>query len=156
MGENMLSFKRITNTYGCQATTSMKLYMKKKQQLCHKEKNFFRRRQHWFVETLKTIISQSLKDVVLRIEPRVVQLRATSTLSCEYDLEDAPLYTVKWYRGHHEFYRYTPKEFPSTKIFPFTGVHVDVSRDLYGFTKLEENTRVNITRKRTLVFSSLY
>ncbi|XP_045460131.1 uncharacterized protein LOC123670660 [Harmonia axyridis] len=71
-------------------------------------------------------VAHSLKDVVLEIEPRVVHLGAYSTLSCRYDLEDAPLYTVKWYRGHHEFYRYTPKEFPSTKIFPFDDLHVDL------------------------------
>lgn len=88
---------------------------------------------HTFLSTLSlTEISSlpvvhSLKDVVLEIEPRVVHLGASSTLSCGYDLEDAPLYTVKWYRGSHEFYRYTPKEFPSTKIFPFDDLHVDVS-----------------------------
>ncbi|XP_044762212.1 uncharacterized protein LOC123319359 [Coccinella septempunctata] len=71
-------------------------------------------------------VVHSLKDVVLEIKPRVVHLGAFSTLSCRYDLEDAPLYTVKWYRGHHEFYRYTPKEFPSTKIFPFDDLHVDL------------------------------
>jgi hypothetical protein len=69
----------------------------------------------------------SLKDVVLEIEPEIVHLGEDSTLRCSYDLEDAPLYCVKWYRGRHEFYRYTPKEHPSTKIFPFPGVHVDVS-----------------------------
>ncbi|RZB39611.1 uncharacterized protein BDFB_008317 [Asbolus verrucosus] len=69
-----------------------------------------------------------LKDVVLDIEPGIVQLGEDSTLRCSYDLEDAPLYCVKWYRGRHEFYRYTPKEHPSTKIFPFSGVHVDLKQ----------------------------
>ncbi|XP_019867269.1 uncharacterized protein LOC109596215 [Aethina tumida] len=68
---------------------------------------------------------QCLKDVVLDIEPRIVQLGKESTLRCSYNAEGAPLYTVKWYRGHHEFYRYTPKELPATKIFAFPGVHVD-------------------------------
>ncbi|EFA12550.2 uncharacterized protein LOC659130 isoform X2 [Tribolium castaneum] len=69
-----------------------------------------------------------LKDVVLEIEPEIVHLGEDSTLRCSYDLEDAPLYCVKWYRGRHEFYRYTPKEHPSTKIFPFTGIHVDLKQ----------------------------
>ncbi|KAJ8917095.1 hypothetical protein NQ315_012585, partial [Exocentrus adspersus] len=30
--------------------------------------------------------------------------------------------------GRHEFYRYTPKEHPSTKIFAFEGIHVDLKR----------------------------
>lgn len=82
--------------------------------------------------------SSCLKDVVLKIEPRVVQLGAKSVLRCTYDLEEAPLYTVKWYRGHHEFYRYTPKEFPSTKIFPFVGVHVDLKSSNEHQVALEE------------------
>ncbi|KAJ8975497.1 hypothetical protein NQ317_017004, partial [Molorchus minor] len=69
-----------------------------------------------------------LKDVVLEIEPKVVEKGGTSTLKCSYDLEGGPLYTVSWYRGHHEFYRYTPKDNPKTKIFPFTGVHVDLKQ----------------------------
>lgn len=68
-----------------------------------------------------------LKDVVLDIEPRVVKRGGSSTLRCTYDLEGAPLYTVKWYRGNFEFYRYTPSEHPSTKVFHFPGIHVDVS-----------------------------
>lgn len=71
-------------------------------------------------------VVHSLKDVVLEIKPRIVHLGASSTLRCSYNLEGAPLYIVKWYRGHHEFYRYTPKELPSTKIFPFPGGHVDL------------------------------
>lgn len=68
-----------------------------------------------------------LKDVFLDIEPRIVPRGASSTLRCSYDLENFPLYSVKWYRGNYEFYRYTPSEHPSTKVFPLPGVHVDVS-----------------------------
>jgi hypothetical protein len=46
---------------------------------------------------------------------------------CQYDLEDAPLYSVKWYRGNFEFYRFSPGEKPSIKIFPYSGIYVDVS-----------------------------
>ncbi|KAF7268393.1 hypothetical protein GWI33_018478 [Rhynchophorus ferrugineus] len=70
----------------------------------------------------------SLKDVVLDINPRVVEYGKESTLRCSYNLENAPLYTVKWYRGQHEFYRFTPKELPNTKIFPFDGMHIDESQ----------------------------
>lgn len=80
----------------------------------------------WFVFVVKGI--SCLKDVVLDIEPRVVEYGKESTLRCSYNLENAPLYTVKWYRGQHEFYRYTPKEHPYTKIFPFDGMHIDSSR----------------------------
>ncbi|XP_030748065.1 uncharacterized protein LOC115876433 [Sitophilus oryzae] len=69
----------------------------------------------------------SLKNVKLTIEPQIVQYLSHSTLRCFYDLEDDILYSVKWYRGLHEFYRYTPREHPSTKVFPFEGITVDES-----------------------------
>ncbi|ENN75115.1 hypothetical protein D910_00978 [Dendroctonus ponderosae] len=69
----------------------------------------------------------SLKDVKLSIVPAIVQYLNDSTLQCSYDLEDDILYSVKWYRGLREFYRYTPSEHPKTKVFPFDGITVDVS-----------------------------
>ncbi|XP_017769911.1 PREDICTED: uncharacterized protein LOC108557768 [Nicrophorus vespilloides] len=68
-----------------------------------------------------------LRNVRLTIEPRVVQRHHHSILHCKYDQEDEPLYTVKWYRGPHEFYRYTPTERPPTKVFPYAGITVDVN-----------------------------
>ncbi|XP_059482040.1 uncharacterized protein LOC132200535 [Neocloeon triangulifer] len=55
----------------------------------------------------------------------VVRRGSAVTLVCEYDLEGAPLYSVKWYRGTREFFRHTPVDSPSTKLFPFHGLHVD-------------------------------
>jgi hypothetical protein len=46
---------------------------------------------------------------------------------CSYDLEGDPLYTVKWYKGRSEFFRYVPKELPHTRVFPYPGINVDVS-----------------------------
>lgn len=68
-----------------------------------------------------------LKNVSLEVIPAAVQRGQHATLQCHYDLENAPLYSVKWYRGRHEFYRYAPSELPNNKIFPFAGIHVDVS-----------------------------
>ncbi|KAJ8917980.1 hypothetical protein NQ315_011433 [Exocentrus adspersus] len=69
-----------------------------------------------------------LKNVTLTIEPEVVQRYNSSRLWCSYDLEGQDLYAVKWYRGSYEFYRYTPSEVPSTKVFPIGGITVDESR----------------------------
>lgn len=68
-----------------------------------------------------------LKNVTLTIEPKVVQRRNNSRLRCSYDLEGQDLYTVKWYRGSYEFYRYTPSEVPRTKVFLVGGITVDVN-----------------------------
>uniref|UniRef100_T1HZS8 Ig-like domain-containing protein n=1 Tax=Rhodnius prolixus TaxID=13249 RepID=T1HZS8_RHOPR len=67
-----------------------------------------------------------LRNISLSIRPPAVERGKEATLLCEYDLEDAPLYAVKWYRGVREFYRYSPNENPPTKIFPFHGIHVDI------------------------------
>lgn len=69
-----------------------------------------------------------LRATDLRISPPVVQRGSEAILECLYELTEAPLYSVKWYRGRHEFYRYSPTETPSTKIFPFAGINVDLNR----------------------------
>ncbi|XP_046674543.1 uncharacterized protein LOC124363338 [Homalodisca vitripennis] len=67
-----------------------------------------------------------LKEVVLKV-PLAVLTGSTATLVCHYDLEGDPLYTVKWYKGREEFFRYVPKEHPHTRVFALPGVFVDVS-----------------------------
>lgn len=42
-----------------------------------------------------------------------------------YLISGDPLYTVKWYRGRSEFFRYLPKELPHTRTFPGAGLSVD-------------------------------
>lgn len=78
----------------------------------------------------------ALKDVRVHI-PLAAKVMDTVTLQCEYDLEGEPLYTVKWYKGTKEFYRYIPKELPSTLVFPLPGIDVDVSiKDIDSFEYL--------------------
>nr|CAI5858173.1 unnamed protein product [Callosobruchus analis] len=38
--------------------------------------------------------------------PKTVRKDADVTLACDYDLESAALYSIKWYRHDVEFYRY--------------------------------------------------
>lgn len=66
-----------------------------------------------------------LQKVSLEIVPDVVQRGQEVILRCHYDLQKAPLYSLKWYRGRHEFYRFSPSEDPSTKIFNISGIYVD-------------------------------
>lgn len=60
--------------------------------------------------------------------PSAIQAGRNVIMTCEYDLEEDVLYQVKWYKGKREFFRFTPKEIPSIKIFMLPGVQVDVSR----------------------------
>lgn len=41
-------------------------------------------------------------------------------------MEEDSLYSIKWYKGRREFYRYTPKEPQSIKTFPVAGINVEV------------------------------
>ncbi|XP_075976328.1 uncharacterized protein LOC142976704 [Anticarsia gemmatalis] len=70
----------------------------------------------------------SLRDVVLLVEPSIVIRGGTAALICSRDMQGAPLYSVKWYRGNHEFYRYTPMEEPDTRVFGLPGIYVDMNR----------------------------
>lgn len=71
----------------------------------------------------------SLRDVRLLVQPATIIRGGTAALICSRDMQNAPLYTVKWYRGNHEFYRYTPMEDPDTRVFTIPGIYVDVSTD---------------------------
>ncbi|KAL7288511.1 hypothetical protein TKK_0017473 [Trichogramma kaykai] len=71
---------------------------------------------------------KGLKNVKLEVTPEVVEQGQEAILRCSYELEDEPLYSLKFYRGEHEFYRYSPNERPQTKIFNFTWIEVDASR----------------------------
>ncbi|XP_054268757.1 uncharacterized protein LOC128990421 [Macrosteles quadrilineatus] len=66
-----------------------------------------------------------LRDVHLHV-PQAVLTGSTATLLCRYDLEGDLLYTIKWYKGRDEFFRYVPKEHPHTRVFPLPGVIVDI------------------------------
>lgn len=59
--------------------------------------------------------------------PRWADLRSSVTLNCQYDTGGDRLYSVKWYKDEHEFFRYTPDLNPKTLVFNLEGVNVDVS-----------------------------
>lgn len=70
--------------------------------------------------------AQCLRGVRLDV-PEAVLTGDRVRLACDYDLEHAALYSIKWYRGDEEFYRFVPKESPPTRVFPLPGIRVDVS-----------------------------
>ncbi|XP_026463486.1 uncharacterized protein LOC113366141 [Ctenocephalides felis] len=70
---------------------------------------------------------EALRDVRVSV-PTAVRRGDSLTLRCLYDIEDDNLYSIKWYKDRREFYRFTPKENPSMKVFPIHGINVDRSR----------------------------
>ncbi|XP_035723117.1 uncharacterized protein LOC118442064 isoform X2 [Vespa mandarinia] len=88
-------------------------------------------RHLWLETTLIFILvagARCLRNVSLEVVPEAVQRGQEVILRCHYDLERVPLYSVKWYRGRYEFYRYSPNEEQTNKIFNITGIHVDAGK----------------------------
>ncbi|XP_037024578.1 uncharacterized protein LOC119066303 [Bradysia coprophila] len=67
-----------------------------------------------------------LRDVRVTV-PAAVKRGDNAELICLYDMEGDSLYSVKWYKGRREFYRYTPKENPAMKTFSVNGIIVERS-----------------------------
>lgn len=71
----------------------------------------------------------------VRVEvPPYVKAGDTAVLKCLYDIGSETLYTVKWYKGRKEFFRYTPKESPPIKSFSIVGLQIDVSFQTHTIT----------------------
>lgn len=68
-----------------------------------------------------------LKDVRVSV-PAAIRRGDNANLICDYDMEGDTLYSVKWYKGKREFFRYRPKENPSLKTFPVLGITVERSQ----------------------------
>ncbi|XP_055542020.1 uncharacterized protein LOC129727833 [Wyeomyia smithii] len=68
-------------------------------------------------------VIDALRDVQVTV-PQAVRRGDNAMLYCHYDMDGENLYSVKWYKGRREFYRYTPKETPALKVFPVAGVKV--------------------------------
>ncbi|XP_073951542.1 uncharacterized protein [Choristoneura fumiferana] len=67
-----------------------------------------------------------LRDIQLSV-PEAIGVGASTTLGCRWTLDPGEqLYTVKWYHGAQEFFRFVPKELPNTRVFSQTGISVDV------------------------------
>jgi hypothetical protein len=59
--------------------------------------------------------------------PAATDIFTPVTLTCEYDLQDGKLYSVKWYKNESEFFRYIPDYEPHSQAFPTPGISLDVS-----------------------------
>uniref|UniRef100_A0A6P7G4L7 Uncharacterized protein LOC114334111 n=1 Tax=Diabrotica virgifera virgifera TaxID=50390 RepID=A0A6P7G4L7_DIAVI len=79
-----------------------------------------------FLSGLTIFDVRALRNMQIRV-PEAVKRGDSVTLVCDYDLESAALYTIKWYRDDEEFYRFVPKESPPSQAFTVSHVNVDVS-----------------------------
>jgi hypothetical protein len=85
--------------------------------------------KRFFIEFSALFIAE-FSDALRMIEVRVPNYTVkdnTVKLECHYDMEDEKLYSVKWYKDGHEFYRYLPRDHPPATLFTQNGITVDVS-----------------------------
>lgn len=80
----------------------------------------------YLVLTALLQVIDSLSNLSVRI-PEYLQKGETADLTCSYNLGGDSLYSVKWYKGRHEFFRYMPHEVPPMKIFPVKGMKINVT-----------------------------
>ncbi|XP_020706836.1 uncharacterized protein LOC105683952 [Athalia rosae] len=58
--------------------------------------------------------------------PKEAEVGKKVNLTCEWRLTGtSKLYTVKWYKDDHEFFRYVPENHPRIQTFPQPGVYLD-------------------------------
>ncbi|XP_031364074.1 uncharacterized protein LOC102680028 [Apis dorsata] len=66
----------------------------------------------------------ALRMTALQI-PQHVVLNETVRMQCNFNLDKELLYSVKWYKDGHEFYRYVPRDVPMVQTFRVPGVDVN-------------------------------
>lgn len=71
-------------------------------------------------------VIDSLSNINVRI-PEFIQTGDSADLTCSFNLGGDDLYSVKWYKGRHEFYRFMPNEKPKIKIFPVKGMKINIT-----------------------------
>ena len=59
--------------------------------------------------------------------PEIAQVHESVSLFCDYDLKGQNLHNIKWFKGRHEFFRYSPGDHIKKKIFLIRNLDVDVS-----------------------------
>ena len=88
------------------------------QLLCNDKKCFF----------FSANVCLSIRLLEVTIPPHAIRGQ-NAKLNCNYDMEGDKLYSIKWYRNGHEFYRFIPSDEPKTTVFNGDGINVDVSID---------------------------
>ena len=84
------------------------------------------------------------------IVPKEILRGSDASIRCTYDLGGDRLYSVKWYKGQHEFFRFVPNELPMFRLFPWSNFSIDVSFDfVHLLNTLTDMKYSRDTKKKT-------
>ncbi|XP_076548546.1 uncharacterized protein LOC143306091 [Osmia lignaria lignaria] len=72
-------------------------------------------------------IFDKTSDIKVKIKvPNEAKMGSSVELECEWHLYGpSGLYSVKWYKDDHEFFRYIPEDNPRIQTFPQPGIKID-------------------------------
>ena len=71
-------------------------------------------------------MAHCLRIIEVKVKPEV--LRGSNVdLRCVFDSDGDRIYSVKWYKGSHEFFRYLPEGPVRFQIFSWSNFTIDVS-----------------------------
>ncbi|CAL4067994.1 unnamed protein product, partial [Meganyctiphanes norvegica] len=76
-----------------------------------------------------------------------VEVGNNAWLECDYEENVDQLYTLKWYNGLNEFYRWTPAEQPQVKVFSAPGITVDKDMSHKGRVRLRDVRMITANKK---------
>ncbi|XP_076063409.1 uncharacterized protein LOC143038274 [Oratosquilla oratoria] len=74
------------------------------------------------------------------VVPETLEGGKESKLLCEWQTEGDQLYSLKWYVGLHEFYRYTPAGVSPKQVFASDAFTVDLTRSGKGHVTIQNVT----------------
>lgn len=90
------------------------------------------------------IMAHSNKGGDIRVNvivPTEAEVGKSINLKCEWSLSKGDaLYSVKWYKDDHEFFRYVPDQHPKIQTFPLNGVYLDKTEKTENSIRLTELT----------------
>jgi len=92
---------------------------------------------------------------VKAVVPRYKIRGETAVLRCDFELEGALLYAVKWYRENEEFYRYVPKSDPQKTSYVVDGIKVDVSIFCNDFSPPPYSIAATTTTSKLIPFKAV-
>lgn len=104
----------------------------------HRNSHGFGKFKIYFIWLWALLIQQCVFCLRLQklIVPNHVIRGQTLRLECYFDLEKETLYSVKWYKDGHEFYRFVPRDDPPSQFFPLNGIHVDMDNSTQNIVTL--------------------
>ncbi|KAK8718899.1 hypothetical protein OTU49_014378, partial [Cherax quadricarinatus] len=68
--------------------------------------------------------------------PAMLEVGGNGDLDCSWEEDTDHMYSIKWYQGAHEFYRYTPTFRNPIQVFPLPTLDVDLEKSWGGSVRI--------------------